>query len=101
MFGRKEFKDLFEQIEKKIIIFQSTHSTLHSHFSFAFFLFFKTFLEYSMLMSGSQHVQPLLREKKWMVSTSLPPHLAMFVPVDILFQVFRKFWNILGKSSTN
>ncbi len=28
-----------------------------------------------MLMSASQRVQPLLREKKWMASTSLPPHL--------------------------
>ncbi len=31
-----------------------------------------------MLMSGSQHAQPLMREKKWMASTSLLPHLARY-----------------------
>ncbi len=42
-----------------------------------------------MLMSGSQHAQPLLKEQKLMTSTSLYSKIHLIyqdlVPVDILF----------------
>ncbi len=60
-------------------------------------------------MSGSQHAQPLLREmdgvnftfpsfsKVWFQLTFCFRTLGGLVPVDILFQDFRKFWNFWVK----
>ncbi len=58
-----------------------------------------------MLMSGSQHAQTLLKEKKLMTSTSLYSKIHLIeqglVPVDILFRSVGSFGIFWERSLTN